>query len=154
MIRTYCFLTIQLLVFSLFAKQRPIEFIHVGLERGLSQSTVVDITQDRQGNMWFATHNGLNKFNGYSFTVYQHDSNQPGSIDNGLIRCCITDSRGRIWAGTDSGLSLYDAEKDRFRNFTFHEKGNALPVHNMVEIDGKLWLCSKKKKSSCLIRTH
>lgn len=146
MIRIYCFLIIQALLLSLSAKQRPIEFIHIGLERGLSQSTVVDITQDKQGNMWFATHNGLNKFNGYSFTVYQHENNQPGSISNDLIRCCITDSRGHIWVGTDTGLSLYDAEKDRFHNFTFPENGKPLSIHDIVEADGMLWLCSRKNR--------
>ena len=43
----------------------PIHFNHIGLEDGLSQSTVFAITQDDQGNMWFATQNGLNKYDGY-----------------------------------------------------------------------------------------
>lgn len=146
MIRIYSLLLLHFIACCLYAKQRPIEFIHIGLDRGLSQSTVVDITQDKQGNMWFATHNGLNKFNGYTFTVYQHEDNNPGSIDNDLIRCCFADSQGRIWAGTDSGLSLYDADKDCFRNFTYLQEGEPLAIHDMVEIDKQLWLCSKKKR--------
>lgn len=51
----------------------PISFIHIGLDEGLSQSTVFDIAQDKYDNMWFATYNGLNKYDGYTFTVYQHN---------------------------------------------------------------------------------
>ena len=42
-----------------------INFFHIGLEQGLSQSTVVDIIQDKRENMWIATHNGLNRYDGY-----------------------------------------------------------------------------------------
>lgn len=41
-----------------------INFFHIGLEQGLSQSTVIDILQDRRENMWIATHNGLNRYDG------------------------------------------------------------------------------------------
>ena len=46
-------------------------------------------TQDKQGNMWFATYNGLNKYNGYDFTVYQHDEHNPHSISNDIIRLSL-----------------------------------------------------------------
>lgn len=142
-----CLLGINLLVFSLRAqKPAPINFVHIGLNEGLSQSTVVDITQDEQGNMWFATHNGLNKFDGYDFTVYQHNEQDSCSIGNDVIRTCITDRQGRIWAGTNEGLSLYDAGMDRFENFSFTEEGEKLTVNSIVEIDDKLLLCIRKKR--------
>lgn len=141
-----CLLT-HLLVFSLYAqKPAPINFVHIGLNEGLSQSTVVDITQDTHGNMWFATHNGLNKFDGYDFTVYQHVDQDPHSIGNDVIRTCTTDKQGRVWAGTNEGLSLYDVNMDRFENFTFVEDGEKLPVNGIVEVNRKLLLCVRKKK--------
>lgn len=142
-----CLLGINLLFFSLRAqKPAPINFVHIGLNEGLSQSTVVDITQDKQGNMWFATHNGLNKFDGYGFTVYQHNEQDSCSIGNDIIRTCITDRQGRIWAGTNEGLSLYDAGMDRFENFSFMEEGEKLTVNDIVETDNKLLLCIRKKR--------
>lgn len=142
-----CLLGINLLFFSLRAqKTAPINFVHIGLNEGLSQSTVVDITQDKQGNMWFATHNGLNKFDGYGFTVYQHNEQDSCSIGNDVIRTCITDRQGRIWAGTNEGLSLYDAGMDCFENFSFMEEGEKLTVNGIVETDNKLLLCIRRKR--------
>lgn len=100
---------------------KTFRFSHIGLSEGLSQSTVIDITQDKAGNMWFATYNGLNKYNGYEFTVYKHDEADSCSIAGDLVRTCHRDRTGRIWAGTAQGLSLYDADKDSFRNFVCPE---------------------------------
>ena len=105
----------------------PIKFVHIGLNEGLSQSTIFGITQDKQGNMWFATYNGLNKYNGYDFTVYQHDEHNPHSISNDIIRSCTADRLGKIWIGTDSGLSFYNADKDRFENFSSEDRGEQYP---------------------------
>lgn len=141
-----CLLT-NLLIFPLSAQEpAPIGFVHIGLNDGLSQSTVVDITQDQKGNMWFATHNGLNKFDGYDFTVYQHNEQDPHSICDDIIRTCITDKQGRIWIGTDEGLSLYDINMDRFENFNYQENGEQISINGIVEVNNKLLLFSRKKK--------
>ena len=98
---------------------KTFRFSHIGLSEGLSQSTVVDITQDKYGNMWFATYNGLNKYNGYEFAVYKHDESDSCSIAGDVVRICHLDKAGNIWAGTDHGLSLYDVNKDNFKYFIF-----------------------------------
>ena len=97
---------------------KHIDFVHIGVNEGLSQNTIFDITQDKQGNMWFATYDGLNKYDGYDFTVYQYDEQNPYSIGCSIIRACTIDSQGRLWVGTQEGLSLYDAEQDKFYNYT------------------------------------
>lgn len=86
----------------------PISFIHIGLDEGLSQSTVFDIAQDKYDNMWFATYNGLNKYDGYTFTVYQHNEKNKQSLGCDIVRSLKVDEKGRIWIGTYEGLSLYD----------------------------------------------
>ena len=68
---------------------KTFRFSHIGLSEGLSQSTVVDITQDKYGNMWFATYNGLNKYNGYEFAVYKHDESDSCSIAGDVVRIVI-----------------------------------------------------------------
>lgn len=128
----------------------PIKFVHIGLNEGLSQSTIFGITQDKQGNMWFATYNGLNKYNGYDFTVYQHDEHNPHSISNDIIRTCTADRLGKIWIGTDSGLSFYNADKDRFENFSSEDRGEQVPINGIVEFnDHELLLFSNKKSCYC-----
>ena len=82
-----------------------INFSYISINEGLSQSTVFSIDQDQRGNMWFATYDGVNKYDGYSFTVYQHNEDDPNSIANDISRIVKTDSQGRVWIGTRDGLS-------------------------------------------------
>lgn len=92
------FLSILLWIFIYPLRVRAIEsinFIHIGVNEGLSQNTVFDITQDKQGNMWFATYDGLNKYDGYDFTIYRHNESDPHSIGSVIVRACITDTQGR-----------------------------------------------------------
>lgn len=147
MARLLLFFIVGILTHPLCAQQvKPISFVHIGLEEGLSQSTVFDITQDKKGNMWFATNNGLNKFDGYNFTVYQNDEQNPHSIGCDIIRTCIIDRHDKIWAGTDEGLALYDAEKECFHNFVFQKHGKNLPVKDIVEINDKQLLLLTHKE--------
>lgn len=123
MTKLLSFLIICLTTFYVHAQQlSPISFIHIGIEQGLSQSTVFDITQDKRGNMWFATYDGLNKYDGYGFTVYQHDETNPNSLSGDMVRVLKTDSRDRLWISTEKGLSLYNAEKDCFINYSFESE--------------------------------
>ena len=57
-----------------------IRFTHIGLEEGLSHCTIFGINQDKEGNLWFATYDGVNKYDGYNFTVYRHQYANPQSI--------------------------------------------------------------------------
>jgi len=50
-----------------------LSFEHLGTAQGLSQSNVICTLQDSRGFMWFGTREGLNKYNGYSFTVYKNE---------------------------------------------------------------------------------
>lgn len=91
------------------------KFEHISLKEGLSQSIVTCIYQDSRGFMWFGTQNGLNKFDGYDFTVYQHDTLNKASISGNFIRCIYEDSKGNLWIGTDAnGLNRYNRELDNF----------------------------------------
>lgn len=65
--------------------------------------------------MWFGTQNGLNKYDGYSFKIYQHNLKDSTSIPGNDINCLFEDSNGDLWIGTsDGGLVLYDRGKDAF----------------------------------------
>ena len=120
----------------------PINFSYISLNEGLSQSTVFSIDQDKRGNMWFATYDGVNKYDGYSFTVYQHDESNPHSIANDIARIVKADSQGRIWIGTRDGLSFYNEEKDQFKNYYYEKNGKRLQINGIAEISSKKLLVS------------
>lgn len=123
------------LVLACTKAQGQVSFAHIGLRDGLSQSTVLDIAQDAKGNMWFATFNGINRFDGYDFTVYRNEEGNPFSIGDNLIYAVEADEKGGVWAGTDSGLSYFDYEDGVFHNYRCRTGEDNVRVTHIVEVD-------------------
>jgi signal transduction histidine kinase/ligand-binding sensor domain-containing protein len=93
-------------------------FDHLGVGEGLSENTVLTIFQDRQGFLWFGTREGLNKFNGYEFTVYKADPGDPTALSDAYITTALQTLDGDIWLGTYyGGLNRYDPDVKRFERF-------------------------------------
>ena len=93
-----------------------ISFSHFYVNDGLSQGTVMSSCQDSTGHMWFATLDGLNRYDGYRFKVYRHNPEDTTSINDNIIRKVYIDSRGDLWVGTAKGFAMYDRKMDCFRN--------------------------------------
>ncbi|MEM9328216.1 MAG: two-component regulator propeller domain-containing protein, partial [Bacteroidota bacterium] len=112
--------TVLLLGLALCAgAQQAIRFDHISTKDGLSQSDINTIYQDAQGYMWFGTHDGLNRYDGYEFTVYKPDPKKPGSINSNLIFSISGDDRGNLWIGTTgSGLNYFDRQTETFTSYT------------------------------------
>ena len=87
---------------------------HYSVEDGLSQNTIMSITQDRDGYMWFGTWDGLNKFDGYRFTTFK---SHPGEAEfrNNRVEYIREDSEGYIWFQTyDGRLHRFDKAREKF----------------------------------------
>lgn len=101
---------------------------------------------DRRGFMWFGTQDGLNRFDGYKFTVYRQDPHNQASIAESYVTDLFEDSRGRLWIGTqDGGLSMYNTETDRFTNYRHDpQKRTSISSNKITSIienaDGNLWI--------------
>ncbi|HLL96188.1 MAG TPA: two-component regulator propeller domain-containing protein, partial [Spirosoma sp.] len=81
------------------------QFEHLSVKDGLSTNSVTDILQDREGFLWFGTPDGLNKYDGYSFTVLQQDPNKPdSSLRSNSITAIYEDRSGKLWVTTESGV--------------------------------------------------
>ena len=81
---------------SILSQTTNIRFDHLGTADGLSQSNVKCILQDKRGFMWFGTRDGLNKYDGYKFTVYKNDPSNTNSLSNDYIGDIIEDAEGNI----------------------------------------------------------
>ena len=90
---------------------------------GLSSSNVFAINQDKQGYLWVATEDGLNRFDGKNFQTYRYDINNKHSISDNVIRKIFIDSHNTLWIGTQNGLSRYNRELDNFDNY-YHDENN------------------------------
>ena len=84
------------------------------MEQELSQSTVSSIVQDDKGFMWFGTWDGLNRYDGYNFTVFRHDPDDPDSLSSSNIAFLFEDRGGALWMGTDNGLNRLDRTEGKF----------------------------------------
>ncbi len=102
--------------------QVPIESISI--QQGLSQGMIYDILQDREGFLWFATKDGLNRFDGYSLKVFSNEAYNPQSLSGNSILKLFEDHQGRIWVVTDNeGLNVYDKKTGRFQRIQ-HDSQN------------------------------
>lgn len=110
---------------------------------GLSQNSVFSIAQDNDRNMWFATYDGINRYDGYNFTLYRTEKDPNFSHEAGADQRIYVDSQGGLWA-YDGGLSKYDSKQDKF--ISLHDKVSGvvtsfqeLPQGIMlVVVDGKI----------------
>lgn len=92
-------------------------FIHYEAEDGLPSNTIRCITQDSRGFMWFGTDNGLCRFDGYTFKVFQTSAEDSTGLGSNYIYSLLEDSQRNFWIGTDEGLFLYDPEEESFSFF-------------------------------------
>jgi ligand-binding sensor domain-containing protein/signal transduction histidine kinase len=106
-----------------YARVTDLKFTHLTTNDGLSQGYVVDILQDRRGFMWFATRDGLNRYDGYSFVVFKHDPNDPGSLGSNFIQDLMEDDHGHLWVATNTGVSRFDPTTARCTRY-LHDPNN------------------------------
>ena len=85
------------------AAETRIDFDRLSIDEGLSQSIVEQILQDRQGFMWFVTEDGLNRFDGYTFTVYRNVAGDPSSLSHNELKSIFEDGSGILWVGAFEG---------------------------------------------------
>ncbi len=69
---------------------------------------VYSVIQDRDGYLWFGTWGGIEKYDGYNFTAFKHETDNPKSIDNAFVQTLYEDKEGNIWVGTLNGLEKFD----------------------------------------------
>ena len=130
---------------SNLAQKRDLKFEHFTTRDGLSQSAITCILQDSKGFMWFGTRNGLNRFDGYSFTNYLDNADDSTSIAGYSINCIVEDSRGNLWIGTDLGLNRFDQSCNRFIHY-LHDENDSSSLDGVgvgaicEDSKGNLWI--------------
>lgn len=85
------------------------------IDHGLSQGMVYDLLQTKDGFLWVGTKDGLNRYDGYNFRVWNNDPYQPYSLSDNTVTALFEDSRGWLWIGSENqGLNLMDRKTERF----------------------------------------
>jgi ligand-binding sensor domain-containing protein len=109
-------------ILNQYLLSQTLNFQHLSLQDGLSQNCIYSILQDSKGLIWLGTQDGLNKFDGYNFTVINQDLVEKNKLTDSHILCLYEDNNHMIWIGTWSGgLNLYDPVLQNFHHFKFDE---------------------------------
>ncbi len=102
-----------------FAQTSTYKFERLSIKDGLSHSNVYTIIQDKSGYMWFGTQDGLNKYDGYEFTIYRHEPSNPNSLSTGNFGKIFQDTSGIFWFGTfGGGIDKFDPKTNKFTNYS------------------------------------
>lgn len=112
---------------------------------GLPSPETLHVQQDATGFIWIATADGLVRYDGYEFIVFQHDPNDAESLPDNQLQAMLTDSANRLWVGTERGaLSYLDPARSRFTH-VLHRAGDAASldgnsVWSLAETpSGEIW---------------
>lgn len=112
----FIFFFFLILGYSPFFAQNT-RFESLTIKDGLSQGMVFDILQTRDGFLWVATKDGLNRYDGYNFKHYSNDPFNPYSLGENTVTALFEDTRGLLWVGTENrGVDIYDPVTERFHH--------------------------------------
>lgn len=103
---------------TLAAQKLNYKIDHYGTEKGLSQGSVFAMLKDSRGTMWFGTQDGLNKWDGETFTVFRPSKKKNNSIDGIEIKKIIEDENGNLWIGTETALNQYSYVTNSFKKYS------------------------------------
>ena len=94
----------------------PLIFSRLTKKEGLASNTTFRTVQDKQGFLWIATQNGLQRYDGNRFLTFRHISNNASSIPENNVSRVFIDSKGRLWVLFDKQIGIFNTS-----NFTFNE---------------------------------
>lgn len=143
---TYTFLFACLLsaLFTSVYGQNQLKFKHLGINDGLSQNSVFCMLQDHNGLIWIGTDDGLNKYDGYEFTIYKHQVNNKNSLTHSQVNALLEDSKHNLWVGTSGGVNIFDPHTEKFTHLkTAYQKTdeNENYINALVEDEhGNIWI--------------
>ncbi len=110
-------------------------------EMDLTENNLFFMDLDQQGVVWFATSNGLYRYDGYVKTRFTERHGLPSNF----VRCVLCASDGKIWIGTDKGAGVFDPDKKSY-DTVGSEKGMAGPCVRRIyeDAEGGVWFCSDR----------
>ncbi|MEO6327408.1 MAG: two-component regulator propeller domain-containing protein, partial [Ginsengibacter sp.] len=133
-----------------FAQKQNLKFEHLDNTLGLSQNNIICIFQDSRGFMWFGTRDGLNKYDGYKFTVYKYDADNSNCLSQNAVYDVKEDAGGNLWIATwGGGLNKFDWKKEKFTHYKNDPKNpNSLRKDYisklLIDENRNIWLATEQ----------
>lgn len=127
--------------------QFNIRFDYLTIEDDLSSGSIRAIVQDSTGFIWIGTTDGLNRYDGLSFRVFNQIPGDTNSLSNNFIYRLLVDRKGRLWAGTLDGLNFYDHKTERFLKIDLNRTAPDAPrkleiFYIAADYDNNIWVAT------------
>ena len=122
--------------------------LQVTIDEGLINGNIHQITQDGEGFIWIATENGLARYDGYNYRIFQTQSKNPHSISHNFVNSVATSDGRSIWIGTMSGLDMFSPVNGTFQHFRFYSPSgneNMKPALKAIPFDSGCYVMSDDK---------
>ena len=127
------------------SRQLPeISFYHIKMPEGVEQNSIGSIAKDSIGQMWFATTDGLIRYDAKNLFIYKNDANNPHSIGSNNVKKVYKDKKGRLWIGTAKGLFQYRFDTDDFILLPDALKDEHID-NILMDNSGNLWMNNSQK---------
>ena len=115
----------------------------------ISSGYPVRVVEDKRGQIWVATNNGLNKFNRYTekFTRYYFSETDSNTLSNNILNDMVIDQSGFIWIASTNGITILNPEKEEFKRILYNSN-LSLPAYNYYintlhfDSNNNLWIGS------------
>ena len=136
------------------AQTPDIKFDHIGIKEGLPEDQVKSIVQDVQGYIWIGTQNGLVRYDGYNYKLYNLGSDQVNSFTNTDVASIFQDRQKVLWvSAVGSGLFRYDRNTDTFKEFKFPGSYTfSLVIITLEDNENNLWCRYQATNHSSIVK--
>ncbi|MDP1676056.1 MAG: two-component regulator propeller domain-containing protein [Bacteroidota bacterium] len=122
------------------AQFRSMMFGRFTIENGLSNNSINNIIQTKDGFLWIATKDGLNRYDGQSFKHYKHDPSQKKSLPENYVNSLLESSDGTLLVGTwGGGLCLYNNHQETFTRIDGAESADDYIQCMFEDSKGFIW---------------
>lgn len=146
----YCliiYLSIHLCGYAILPTQ--FHFRHYNIENGISANNISALLQDQKGYIWIGTENGLNRFDGNQFTLYQKNNPLYSNFHANSINTICETTDKELWLGTDNGVFIYNQVKDTFTPFVKQTSDKtsitSWITHIIQDKAGNIWIATHKQ---------
>ncbi len=154
---------VLILIIPVLSANEPLpqnlRFKHLMTESKGSVGEVLAIYQDKLGFMWVGGKNGLARYDGKEFLLYQNDPSNPNSISSNTVNDIIDDKQGNLWIATINGLNCFDFKKEQFTHYFHNPKdSNSLSSNTIYHIRNGLndtfWLATREGLNAIATKTN
>ncbi|MFT3753132.1 MAG: two-component regulator propeller domain-containing protein [Paludibacter sp.] len=144
---------------QLLTSQTIPQVTHYSMDNGLSENHILCMLQDRKGVMWFGTFDGLNRFDGYTFSNYKGGENQKYRLLNFRVDQLKQDKWGFLWLLTnDNRFYRFNPVNEKFLPVPQFDSGfqNFKKALSQISImpDGTVWLYNREAGVSDCFRVE